>query len=234
MIKSFLIITCFQILLFASQQTILVVSEDFDSPKAKLECYENGKQLFKTIEVNIGKNGMGWGLGEIVLTQNSNDPIKKEGDKKAPAGIFKLTNAFGYEKERNLKLPYLFASKSLICVDDSKSEFYNQIIDKKKSTPNSFEWMRRDDHQYELGITVAHNKNAVEQRGSCIFLHVSKSKDAPTAGCTAMDLEDIKKIAEWLDKDKNPILIQIPKSSSKEILKLYPELKISKLLKEED
>ena len=46
-----------------------------------------------------------------------------------------------------------------------------------------------------------------------------------------MNLEEIKKIASWLDKNKKPILIQIPKSSSEEILKLYPQLKDSKLLK---
>ena len=45
-----------------------------------------------------------------------------------------------------------------------------------------------------------------------------------------MTLEEIKKIASWLNKSKNPILIQIPKSSSKEILELYPQLKDSKLL----
>ena len=90
--------------------------------------------------------------------------------------------------------------------------------------------MRRDDNQYELGIVVSHNKEGIKKGGSCIFLHVQKSKDAPTAGCTSMTLKNIKKIASWLDKDKKPILIQIPKSSSNEIKKLYPNLKDSKLL----
>ena len=90
--------------------------------------------------------------------------------------------------------------------------------------------MKRDDSQYELGIVVEHNKQAQKRRGSCIFLHVKKSEDSPTAGCTAMSLDEIKKITNWLDKDKNPILIQIPSSSSKEILKLYPQIKSSKLL----
>jgi hypothetical protein len=46
-----------------------------------------------------------------------------------------------------------------------------------------------------------------------------------------MKFDDLKKIANWLDINKNPILIQISKSSSTEILQLYPELKSSKLLK---
>jgi len=230
MIKSFLIITSFQILLFSSQQVVLVVSDNMDTPKAKLECYEDDKKVFDTIDVNIGKNGLGWGLGEIELTQKETQATKFEGDKKAPIGVFKLTNIFGYKHNSDYKLPYLYTSKNLICVDDSNSPFYNHIIE-ANGDERSFEYMKRDDEQYKLGLVVSHNENAIKKRGSCIFLHVYKSEDSSTAGCTAMSYHDIQKIASWLDKEKNPILIQIPKSSSWEIIKLFPNLKNSKLLK---
>ena len=228
MIKTFLILLILQNLLFA-QQIILVVAKDFQTPKAKLTCYENGKKIFDTIEVNIGKNGLGWGLGEVTLTQKKNEPHKKEGDKKAPAGIFKLTTIFGYEKEQNFKMPYLYADKNLICVDDSDSKLYNQITKMPKIAPKSYENMRRDDKQYKLGVYVGHNKRQIKNRGSCIFLHVQKSKNHPTAGCTSMGIEDIKKITSWLDKSKNPILIQIPQSSLKEVMNLYPKIFLSLL-----
>jgi len=230
MIKSFLIIISFSILLHSSQQIILVVSDDFISSKAQLECYEGSQSLCGTIEVNIGKNGLGWGVSEKNLYQKQDEPLKYEGDKKAPIGIFNLTHIYGYSKKHNYNMPYLYTSKNLICVDDSNSPFYNQVIE-ANGGEKSFENMRRSDHQYELGIMVAHNNEAIQKRGSCIFLHVKKEEDAPTAGCTSMNLREIKKIASWLDKSKNPILIQIPKSSSEEILKLYPQLKDSKLLK---
>lgn len=230
MIKSFLILISLSNLLFSSQQIILVVSNDFNSSVAKLECFEDGESTCSSIDVNIGKNGLGWGLGEVSLLQKEGEPHKYEGDKKAPIGVFKLTNIYGYSKKHNYKMPYLHTSKNLICVDDSDSPFYNQMIE-SHGNEKSFEYMKRSDHQYELGILVAHNKKALKQRGSCIFMHVKKSENAPTAGCTAMSLEEIKKIVSWLDKKKNPILIQIPKSSKEEILKLYPELKSSKLLK---
>ena len=229
MIKSFLITISFTILLHSSQQILLVVSDDFNSSKAKLECYEDSKSVCGTIDVNIGKNGLGWGLGEKKLRQKDDEPLKYEGDKKAPIGIFRLTNIFGYSKKNTYNLPYLFTSKKLICVDDSNSKFYNQVIE-ANGGEKSFENMRRSDDQYELGIMVSHNSGAIKKRGSCIFLHVKKEKDAPTAGCTSMSLKEIQKIASWLNESKNPILIQIPKSSSEEIKKLYPELKSSKLL----
>jgi hypothetical protein len=233
MIKTFLIIISFQILLHSSQQIILIVANNFDTPKARLECYENGVKQFDTIDVNIGTNGLAWGLGEISLAQKTYEALKYEGDRKSPAGVFKLTQMYGYNLASDFKMPYLYTSKNLICVDESDSAFYNQIIE-ANGNEKSFENMQREDGQYELGIVVAHNKNALEQRGSCIFLHVKKSEDASTAGCSAMRLDEIQKIGKWLDAKKDPILIQIPRSSSKEILKLYPELQSSELLKEED
>ena len=225
MVKSFLILIFFQIFLHANQQIILVVSNDYNNSKASLSCFENNKKVFKDIDVNIGKNGLGFGLGKIQFTDQSNKPLKYEGDKKAPIGVFKLTHLFGYNKESNYNMPYLHADKQLICIDDSNNKNYNKIIPMPNTKPKSFEWMRRKDNQYELGIVVEHNKEQLKQRGSCIFIHVEKFKDTPTAGCTSMSLKDLKKIVNWLDIKKNPLLIQVPKSLLEEVYELYPELK---------
>ncbi|MFA6192383.1 MAG: L,D-transpeptidase family protein [Sulfurimonas sp.] len=230
MIKSILILITLQTFLFCNNQIVLVVAENMNTSKAFLECYEDGKTVLDTVEVNIGENGLGWGLGKVKLTKKKNEPLKKEGDKKAPAGVFELTKIFGYENDKNLSMPYIYTSKTLICIDDVNSTLYNQIVTMPSDEPKSFEIMKRDDNQYELGIVVEHNKKGAKGEGSCIFMHVAKSKDASTAGCTSMRLDEIKKIVSWLDKSKNPMLIQIPKSSAKEILKLYPELKNSRLL----
>jgi len=228
MIKSFLILLIFPIFLFSAQQIVLVVAEDFNTSHADLEFYE-GEKLLLSSKVNLGTHGLGWGLGEKKLTQKQGEPLKHEGDKKAPAGIFQLSATFGYANNVTTKLPYIYASKELICVDDSHSPFYNQII-QAKGNEKSFEYMRRKDAQYELGVVVRHNKMAQENRGSCIFLHVQKEEGHSTAGCTSMALEKLKTIVKMLDEEKNPILIQIPKQSKEEIIKLYPQLKHSSLL----
>ena len=230
MIKNILITLLLPLLLQASEQIILIVSEDMQNFHAKMECFEDGKKLFETIDVNLGANGLGWGLGIHKLTHKKGDPLKYEGDKKAPAGVFELSAIFGYEKGDHFKLPYHQATKDLLCVDDSSSKHYNTLVSHPRDMPKSYELMRREDHQYELGVVIAHNTQAIKQRGSCIFMHVYKSKDAPTAGCSAMSKEDIQKVVSWLDGKKEPLLIQIPKSSSQEILKLYPQLKESHLL----
>ncbi len=231
MIKTFLILINFTIFLHASQQVLLVVADNIDTHKAKLECFEGTQKVFSMIDVNIGKKGLALGIGDFKIDQNTTHILKKEGDKKAPIGIFKLSSIFGYLKSANFKLPYIHTSKNLICVDDSNSKYYNKIIYKEKNEAKSFEYMKRDDLQYELGIVVEHNKEALSQRGSCIFIHVEKSPDAGTAGCTSMKLKNLKKVTSWLDKSKEPILIQIPKSLSPKILELYPQLKTSQLLR---
>ena len=230
MIKSFLIITSFSILLFSSQQIVLVVADDMSTSQAKLECYEASQKAFKTMHVNLGKNGLGWGVSSNKFSKSSADSLKYEGDKKAPAGIFKLSSIFGYAQKSDYNVPYLYTAKNLICVDDTHSNFYNQII-MAHGDGKSFEHMQRNDEQYKIGIVVDYNKHAVKGRGSCIFMHIQRSANGPTVGCTSMSEKDIKKIAKWLDKDKNPILIQIPKKAAEEVLKLYPQLKTSQLLK---
>jgi len=228
MIKSFLILIIFPIFLFSSQQIILVVADGFNTPNAKLEFYEDSQRLY-SFDVNIGKNGLGWGIGEIQFKHKKGEALKYEGDKKAPIGVFKLSNIFGYSFRAKSKMPYLHTSKKLICVDDINSNFYNQIIE-SQGDELSFEYMKRNDHQYKYGITVEHNKEGKYKRGSCIFLHIQKSENASTAGCTSMEERNLKKIIQRLDKNKNPLLIQIPKRLSKEIKQRYPMLSKSPLL----
>lgn len=230
MLKSFLIIISFSFILSASQQIILVVSPDFNSSKASLECLENGKTIFKPVEVNIGKNGLGWGLGFVNIRHSASEVQKIEGDKKAPIGIFKLSKLFGNEQNSHYKMPYMYTTDNLICVDDIDSKQYNKIIYINEKKPNSYEVMKRKDKQYELGIVVQHNRQQSRKRGSCIFIHVEKEKDHATVGCTSMPKNHLQKIANWLDKTKNPILIQIPKKYINEVVKLYPKLKNARLV----
>ena len=210
----------------ASEQLILIVSDDFNTTHAVLTRYEKEQDCFEkvgeTIPVNLGRNGLGWGIGEKGFTQKVDEPIKREGDGRAPAGIFKISKAFGYATKVRTKMPYLQADKKLICVDDSESVYYNQIIDKNVTNmPKSFEWMRRDDKLYKFGLVIAHNTEAKKGAGSCIFFHIRKSENAPTAGCSAMKEHDLHTIMTWLDPAKEPKVIQIPRSYCAKAEDLY-------------
>ena len=57
-------------------------------------------------------------------------PIKREGDDRAPAGIFRLGSVFGLKRET--KMPFVGLSKNTVAVDDPRSRYYNRIVDASK------------------------------------------------------------------------------------------------------
>lgn len=213
----------------SSTQIIVVTTESWDSPQGTLRRYErerpgNPWQLVgEPITVMIGKNGLGWGTGLVKPpAQDSsdlekNDPVKKEGDGKAPAGVFRLSKAFGYapQQQPGWKMPYVSLTPSMECVDDERSKFYNTLVDTTSISPDwgshENEKMRRSDDLYRWGILVDHNANPpVPGGGSCIFMHIWKGPAQPTVGCTAMPQADMETLLGWLDPERKPLLVQLP------------------------
>lgn len=178
------------------------------------------------IAVVVGKNGLGQGRGLVHLDFKS-APKKQEGDDRAPAGIFRLSSAFGYAPAHSaawVKLPYLALSKQVEGIDDPKSGFYNKLVDRSKVVKidwRSSEQMRRADHLYKWGIVVDHNPAAIRGAGSCIFLHIWKSPGAATAGCTAMPESDLVRLIGWLDPARRPILVQMPRAAYRALRTKY-------------
>lgn len=195
-------------------QLIVVRSENWQTAEATLDLYEKrgGKwrQSGDTIQIIIGKNGMGWGRGLHTVPANA-AIVKKEGDGKAPAGIFVLKNGFGYE-DFKIRYPYKVYTETTHCVDDMKSKRYNQIVESTKITKDysSFEPMKFPKNYYKYGVVVDHNPSNIPGEGSCIFMHIKKPDHIPTVGCTSMSEEEMKGLLKWLDPKKHPLLIQAP------------------------
>jgi len=205
-----------------TKQLIVAVSNSWSSPNAKLYLYEKVKGKWKRVDGPIksviGKRGSGRGLGKVNLSKG---PNKKEGDKKAPAGVFEIPFIFGSGAD-HYKYPYKKMTKNSICVDDSNSKYYNQIVDKQKVDKDyhSFENMLLKSGLYSKGLFIAHNSKSIKGRGSCIFLHIRKSGWRATAGCTTVERRVVEKIMKWLDPQKKPMFVLAPKS---EISKLLPK-----------
>ncbi|CAA6826368.1 MAG: Unknown protein [uncultured Sulfurovum sp.] len=195
-----------------TQQLIVVITQNWSTPKGILQRYEKRdkwQKVGKAIDIKLGRNGLGWGVGLHTTPKDANI-IKKEGDGKAPAGIFSLKQAFGYFPF-TVDYPYEVYKSTDHCVDDTNSKLYNKIVDSNKVTKDykSFEHMRFAKDYYKYGIVVNHNHidepGAIKGAGSCIFIHIKK---VPTAGCTVMREDEMKEIIQWLDADKNPLLVQ--------------------------
>ncbi|MGF6201875.1 L,D-transpeptidase family protein [Pseudomonas laurylsulfatiphila] len=205
-----------------SNQLIVVTSKNWDDVQATAQRYERHGKTFEKFEapfaVVLGKNGMGWGKGLLDVGQPEG-PVKQEGDGKAPAGMFKLGTAFGYEPSARTHLPYMALTPTIECVDDSQSARYNELVDGAVVAKDwsSSELMRRSDDLYRQGIFIEHNTPATPTAGSCIFFHIWRGPTAPTRGCTAMDPADIARLLDWLDPGKSPVLVQLPQAQYEQL-----------------
>ncbi|HEY6248320.1 MAG TPA: L,D-transpeptidase family protein [Candidatus Angelobacter sp.] len=208
----------------SATELVVVTTADWNAVPGTLQRYERAhaggkwRPVGEPVTVVVGKNGLGWGSGvDPTGVREPGDPIKKEGDGKAPAGIFRLSSAFGYagEEQSGWRMPYISLTPSIECVDDAGSKFYNRVVDRASVSPDwkSSEHMRREDELYRWGIVVDHNANPPKAgEGSCIFLHIWRGPGQGTVGCTAMSREQMEALLAWLDPTRQPLLVQAPAS----------------------
>jgi L,D-peptidoglycan transpeptidase YkuD (ErfK/YbiS/YcfS/YnhG family) len=222
-----------------STQMILVTTSDWNAVEGLMRRYERATEhedwrpVGDPISIVVGRNGLAWGIG-VVPTDNAqvrsaSDPVKREGDGRAPAGVFALGTAFGYASEplQGLKMPYLNLTPSIECVDDPGSKHYNRLVDRSVVVPdwNSSEHMRNAGEAYRWGVVIDHNgtltgdTNAPEPGGgSCVFLHIWHSHDQGTAGCTAMSQTELGTLLTWLDLARQPLLVQLPEPTYERLI----------------
>lgn len=205
----------------ASHQLVLVIAESETSQTASLSMFSRKSQHWRKeagpIPVTLGRTGLAWGIG---LHPAQTGVQKREGDGKAPAGVFYLGDAFGAGSELITGLHYQPMTKDHYCVDVPDSPLYNQTLIKTDTNAElidgSTEPMRRDlhlqDHQYNKGIFVGHNPHNQAGAGSCIFMHIWRAADKPTAGCTALDESAIDQLLAWLNADQSPVLVQLTRA----------------------
>jgi D-alanyl-D-alanine dipeptidase len=210
-----------------SQQLVVVTTPGWTSTTGSMQRFERAdatsewRAIDQRTPVVVGRTGIAWGVGFDGVSTDG--PHKREGDGKAPAGMFPLDTAFGFappESMRNVRLPYLQLRPTTDCVDDTASSHYNTVVDKGSAFLvdwNSAEHMRQV-AQYELGVIVGYNANPpVKSRGSCIFLHIWAGPQSHTAGCTAFDESKLREMMMWLDPEKRPLLVQLTDSDYRDL-----------------
>lgn len=205
-----------------TQQLVVVIADNWDSTTATLQKFTWKNDQWHTVDsafdVNIGRTGLAWGLG---LHSAQPGYYKQEGDGKATAGVFDLSQTFGYLEQLDTRMPYSPMSANHYCMDVNNSPLYNQIVDKSivglNAVNGSTEPMRRDIHNnnqdiYKKGIMIDHNVANISGQGSCIFLHMWFGPGVATAGCTAMTETDMDRLLAWLDPKKNPRYVALPRN----------------------
>ena len=203
------------------RQIVVVETETWDSVRGVLRGFRLADRSWeidlRDIPVALGRNGLG--VGEGLHRAGLSGPGKREGDKRAPAGIFPLEYSFGTvprPRGGNRTFAYHRTEEFHFWVDDPKSRYYNRWIDMRdpqvQKDWQSAEILARADGLYDLAIVVGHNRQRfLPGRGSAIFIHRWSRPGNPTIGCTALDPGDLLRLWKWLDGSRNPIIVQGPK-----------------------
>lgn len=205
-----------------SRQLVLVTTPDWNATTGTLRTYERDGGAWREqgdgVPITVGRSGSAWGLG---LHPAQPGMQKREGDGRAPAGVFAIGEAFGYEPEAGTALPYTQMQATSWCMDVVESPLYNRIVDAKRvgeaAVEGSSEPMRLDlhkagDQRYRRGFVILHNAQAAKGAGSCIFAHLWGKPGQPTAGCTAMAPESMQRLYAWLRPEARPVFVLLPQA----------------------
>jgi L,D-peptidoglycan transpeptidase YkuD (ErfK/YbiS/YcfS/YnhG family) len=125
------------------------------------------------IKCAIGKKGIG--------------NKRKEGDLITPSGQFKIKFIL-YRKDRVkilTKLKKKVIKKNMGWCDDPKSIHYNKLV--KLPFVHKHERLYRKENIYDIILVLSYNMSPIKKnKGSAIFIHVSKNNYKKTEGCVAI------------------------------------------------
>lgn len=203
-----------------AKELVTAIVDDWDTTRATLRRFRRAGASWQPDGAPwpavVGKSGAAWGVGlhGTGAPAGRAGPVKREGDGKSPAGVFALRKSYGYAKAppAGSRFSYVPLDERWQCVDDPGSQHYDQILDRTTVAPDwkSAEEMRRKDELYAWVVDVAHNPARAPGAGSCIFLHVWRSADAGTAGCTAMDRRHLEQLLATLDP--SAVFVLLPRA----------------------
>ena len=144
------------------------------------------------------------------LGENGTSPAKREGDRRAPTGIFGfLRTMYGIAPNPGVHYAY----RRVVCgdwwVEDPGSPFYNRFRHVRcGSTPpfhTTSEDLSRSPIAYRHFAVIAYNTGpVVPGRGSGIFFHVSTGR--PTLGCVSLPLPRLVATLSWLRPAAAPLI----------------------------
>ncbi len=225
------------------RQLVVVVTDSWNDSHATLYRFvragESWERTGKGLLAVVGKQGLAWdpALPEPI----PGEPVKQEGDRRSPAGVFPLSLDMGFAPlpPTGVTLPYRVIAPGTHCVDDSASRYYNLIVAEKDLPGKAGDLWHSSERMWELSdlyrLLLVVDYNTLEPRpgaGSCIFLHIRRSGASATGGCTALEENDLAALMQWLRPEARPALVQLPREAYRRVWHRW-QLPPPQLLEEE-
>lgn len=191
--------TCPQPLASATRLA-LVTADGFDTSNATMRLFDRAtpsdawRALGEAEPALIGKAGMAWSHFFRAYSRKG-EPRKAEGDKRIPAGFYRIGKSFGTLPPN--RDDYLHITEGMTCVDDLRSPAYNKITSRatvgwKVSGENMWRVP-----EYVRGLLVDYPTDAKARAGSCIFIHASVPNKTGTGGCVALPQARVEALQDF-------------------------------------
>jgi L,D-peptidoglycan transpeptidase YkuD (ErfK/YbiS/YcfS/YnhG family) len=199
----------------AAQRLILVTVPNLTSSNGSLRLFArtqadaSWRQVGSAQPVNVGKRGIAWGRAFHDLA-GDDEPVKIEGDKKSPAGIYPIGRPFGFGPSRLAN--YLQIDSDSVCVEDPSSRAYNTITSKKAVGLSVSKETMGASPLYRRGLATNYPTDAAHKAGSCIFLHVWRAPNSGTSGCVTMPEERVAALQQFANGHQT-VLALLPESA---------------------
>ena len=183
----------------AASRLVLVTARSMDTQLATMQLFTRQtampwKRITAAERAVVGKAGLGWGYPFLDVKEGE-EPEKVEGDKRTPAGFFRIGPSFGFAPSRRRGYIELKSGET-VCVEDPSSPFYNTIT--KRSEIGSVEADdMRSSPLYRSGLFVDYPSDRATRRGSCILIHIWSAPDTGTAGCIGLPEERVRALQDF-------------------------------------
>lgn len=210
--------------LASARRLALVTADGMATAHAAMRLYERADVSLPWRAVNvsepvlIGRKGIGWSFAFRQFARDG-EPTKVDGDKKLPAGFFRIGRSFGHAASS--RPGYRQLREGVVCVDAPASPAYNTITAREKvGWTISGENMWRI-AAYRAGLEVDYPTSRVDRGGSCIFIHVRLPTATGTNGCVALPEPRVKALQDF--SAPGAVLAVIPREAAGRFAACLPD-----------
>lgn len=203
-------------------QAIVGISSGWNTSHVVLHRYEKDPRgawrlVSQPFKGRLGANGLAWGRGLHPVPANSQ--MKREGDRRSPAGVFTLGGAWAYnpKTKRHPNLSFNVITSRDLWVEDPTSPHYNKHL--RLDREPSLAWekkaqMRQNVQAHSLKLFINHNAPpAIPGAGSSIFFHIWRGGGSKaTFGCTTMHQSELEHLVQWVNPKRRPVYILLPQA----------------------
>ncbi|MDX2081363.1 MAG: L,D-transpeptidase family protein [Terrimicrobiaceae bacterium] len=213
-------------------QLVVSVADDWSSTSGRLQMFERNGRTWTAVappwRVLYGASGLAWGRGLHDPAPPAPDvPLKRERDKRAPAGLFEIGKIYTYDRAlpTGSDFPFHTITEADAWIDDPTHPDYNRHVRVDPNDPPPWfekQRMRLNDPPHRWLVEIRHNSDTIiPGAGSAIFFHIQRGPERRSAGCTVMPQDRIVELIRWLRADQRPRYVLLPKAEYLRVWKAW-------------